>query len=192
MNKKAKSVISAMVLIVITTIVVITVIESRYRLNKEEIMTNLDFLKSLNYDDGLKVTTDIFERFPLQYATTLGVDGSPQIRPIEFKFEEDGVLYFDTVVFYSTYAELMAYPYIQISIGDSETMSYLRLGGKVNFTKDEWVIDRCFDESPVLTSQFGDKREMVVAYYLTEVWVEFKTFSSELPNKTYKLTNKYD
>lgn len=192
MNKKVKCVLSAVLLIIITTIIVTIVIDSKEKVNEEINMTNLEFFKSLNYDDGLELTTDIFEHFPLQYATTLGVDGSPQIRPIEFKFEEDGVLYYDTVVFYSTYSELMAHPYIQISIGDHDTMSYLRLGGKVNFTKEKWVVDRCFEESPVLTSQFGEEREMVIAYYLTDVWVEFKSFSTELPNKTYNLTNKYD
>ena len=71
-------------------------------------------------------------------------------------------------------------------------MTYVRLGGKVNFTSDQAVIDRCFEVSPVLTSQFGSHRDVVIGYYLTEAWAEFSSFSSELPNKTYKLTNKYD
>lgn len=153
---------------------------------------SLAFFKSLDYEDGLKVVTGIFERYPLQYAATLGTDGEPQLRPIEFKFEEDGVLYFDTVVFYSTYAELMQHPAIQLCICDQETMTYLRLGGKVNFTDDKKIIDRCFAESPVLTSQFGEDREVVIAYYLTDVWAEFNSFSEELPRKTYRLTNKHD
>ena len=63
--------------------------------------STLDFFKGLNFDDGLSVVVDAFHRFPLQYATTLGLDCNPQIRPIEFKFVEDGVLYFDTVTFYT-------------------------------------------------------------------------------------------
>ena len=154
--------------------------------------TALDFFKSLNYEDGLSVVVDVFQRFPLQYATTLGLDGNPQIRPIEFKFEEDGVLYFDTVTFYTSYKELLAHPYIQLCVCDQETMTYVRLGGKVNFTTDQAVIDRCFENSPVLTSQFGSHRDVVIAYYLTEVWAEFASFSSELPNKTYQLPNQFD
>lgn len=73
-------------------------------------MTNLEFFKSLDYEDGLGVVTGTLERFPLQYAATLGLDGEPQLRPIEFKFEEDGVLYFDTVEFYTSYAELPGPP----------------------------------------------------------------------------------
>jgi uncharacterized pyridoxamine 5'-phosphate oxidase family protein len=147
----------------------------------------LEFFKSLNYDDGLSVVTEIFNHFPMQYATTLGLDGAPQIRPIEFKFEQDGKLYFDTVVLYTSYKELQEYPYIQICIGDQETMTYLRVGGKVNFTDDEEVIRRCFEASPVLTSQFGSQRELVIGYYLTDAWAEFSSFSPELENHKYTL-----
>ncbi|MBQ9328748.1 MAG: pyridoxamine 5'-phosphate oxidase family protein [Solobacterium sp.] len=151
-----------------------------------------EFLKSLNFEDGIEVVTSIFHRFPMQYATTKGLDGSPQIRPLEFKFEEDGVLYFDTVDFYTSYKEMSEYPYIQICIGDQETMSYLRVGGKVNFTTDPDVIARCFEESPVLTSQFGENRNHVIGYYLTEAWAEFSTFHPDLQNHRYTLTNSFD
>lgn len=155
-------------------------------------MTNLEFFKSLNFDDGLSVVTDVFSRFPLQYAATLGLDGNAQIRPIEYKFTEDGVLYFDTVVFYTSYQELRAHPYIQLCVCDQETMTYVRLGGKVNFTNDEDIINRCFESSPVLTSQFGNNRNVVIGYYLTEVWAEFSSFSPELPSRTYSLKNRFD
>jgi uncharacterized pyridoxamine 5'-phosphate oxidase family protein len=152
----------------------------------------LEFFKSLDYDDGLSVVTSVFARWPLQYGATLGLDGNAQVRPIEFKFEQDGVLYFDTVIFYTSYQELLAHPYIQLCICDQETMTYVRLSGKVNFTDDADVIERCFANSPVLTSQFGDHREVVIGYYLTEVTAEFASFSPELPSRSYKLTNKYD
>lgn len=155
-------------------------------------MTNLEFFQSLDYEDGLSVVTKTFDRFSLQYGTTLGLDGNPQIRPIEFKFEQDGVLYFDTVEFYESYAELQAHPYIQLCVCDPETMTYVRLGGKVNFTKDPAIVNRCFAESPVLTSQFGDNREVVVAYYLTEAWAEFNSFADGLPHRSYTLTNQFD
>jgi uncharacterized pyridoxamine 5'-phosphate oxidase family protein len=159
--------------------------------SKQE-QSNLEFFQSLDFENGLDVVTKVFERYPLQYAATTGLDGNAQIRPIEFKFEEDGVLYFDTVTFYTSYKELQANPYIQLCVCDQETMTYVRLGGKVNFTDNPEIIDRCFENSPVLTSQFGDNREVVIGYYLTEVWAEFSSFSEELPSRSYSLTNKYD
>lgn len=158
----------------------------------EQTTDTLEFFQSLDYDNGLDTAVRIFRRFPLQYGTTLGLDGNPQIRPLEFKFEEDGVLYFDTVEFYTSYKEMQAHPYLQICICDQQTMTYLRLAGTVNFTKDQDIIDRCFENSPVLTSQFGDHRDVVVGYYLTDVWAEFQTFSPELKNHTWKLKNKFD
>lgn len=160
---------------------------------KEEApMTNLEFFQSLDYEDGLSVVTKTFDRFPLQYGTTLGRDGNPQIRPIELKFEQDGVLYFDTVEFYESYAELQAHPYIQLCICDPETMTYVRLGGRVNFTKDAAIVNRCFAESLILTAQFGDNRDVVIAYYLTEVRVEFNSFTDGLPRRRYTLSNPFD
>lgn len=181
------------VMLVLCSIFLIGVILYTAVTQKEDApMTNLEFFQSLDYEDGLSVVTKTFGRFSLQYGTTLGLDGNPQIRPIEFKFEQDGVLYFDTVEFYESYAELQAHPYIQLCICDPKTMTYVRLGGKVNFTKDPAIVDRCFAESPVLTSQFGDDREVVVAYYPTEAWAEFNSFTDGLPRRSYTLTNKFD
>lgn len=155
-------------------------------------MTNIDFFKSLDYDNGLEVAVKTLRRFPLQYGTTLGLDGNPQIRPLEFKFEEDGFLYFDTVDFYTSYKEMKAHPTLQLCVCDQETMTYVRIGGTVNFTRDKKVIDRCFENSQVLTSQFGDNREVVVGYYLTDTWVEFHSFTEELAPHKYQLKNKAD
>ncbi|MDQ0222311.1 pyridoxamine 5'-phosphate oxidase family protein [Streptococcus moroccensis] len=150
-------------------------------------MTTVDFFKSLNYDNGLEVATSILERFPLQYGTTLGLDGLPQIRPLEFKFEEQGRLYFDTIAFYQSYKELQANPAIQICIGDQETMSYLKVSGRVVFDKDERLIKRCLEASPVLASQFAHQPELIIPYYLTDVLVQFQSFAPDLPNKEWRL-----
>lgn len=152
-------------------------------------MTHLEFFKNLPFEDGLELVKQVLHRFPLQYGTTLGLDGHPQIRPLEFKFEEGGKLYFDTVTFYTSYKELQAHPYLQLCICDQETMTYLRLGGQVHFTQDERLVEKCFEVSPVLTSQFGNRREVVVAYYLSDVWVEFTSFSDQIPNQKYQLPN---
>lgn len=196
MNTKIRSIFRFSVIFLLAAAILCTAGLTSAEPDKEDDpmapIRTLDFFKSLDYKDGLGVVTAVFERFPLQYATTLGLDGNPQIRPIEFKFEEDGVLYFDTVTFYQSYRELQAHPYIQLCVCDQETMTYLRLGGKVNFTDDADIIDRCFESSEVLTSQFGDNRDVVIGYYLTEVWAEFSSFSPELPSMQYTLTNKYD
>jgi uncharacterized pyridoxamine 5'-phosphate oxidase family protein len=182
--------VSAVVVIVVLGLVF--AISWKNKNGKDTEMTNLEFFQSLDYEDGTNTIVQILNRFPVQYAATLGRDGQPQVRPIEFKYEENGVLYFDTVIYYESYAELQENPYIQLCVCDPETMTYIRLGGKVNFTDDEAVINRCFDESEILTSQFGSNRDVVIGYYLTEVWAEFNSFSEGLSGKTYTLKNMYD
>ena len=53
-------------------------------------------------------------------------------------------------------------------------------------------IDRCFESSEVLASQFGNNRGLMIAYYLTEAWAEFSSFVPELPSRTYSIANKFD
>ena len=44
----------------------------------------------------------------------------------------------------------------------------------------------------MLTSQFGNNRNVVVAYYLTEAWAEFNSFTDGLPHRSYMLPNSFD
>lgn len=148
-------------------------------------MTNEEFFRSLNYDDGYEVLEKTFRRFPMQYGTTLGRDGEPQLRPLEFKFLEDRKFYFDTVDSYESYREMREHPYVMVCIGDQESMSYVRLWGRVEFTRDPELVRKCFENSPVLTSQYGDHPEKVVAYYLTNAKAEFATFLPGLKNHNY-------
>jgi uncharacterized pyridoxamine 5'-phosphate oxidase family protein len=178
--------------LVASILVLMLVISVKNVRGEEKEMSNLEFFQSLDYEDGINTVVQILNRFPVQYAATLGRDGNAQVRPIEFKFEENGVLYFDTVLYYESYAELQEHPYIQLCVCDPETMSYIRLGGKVNFTDDETVINRCFEESSILTSQFGTNRDVVIGYYLTEVWAEFNSFTEGLSGRSYELKNEYD
>jgi uncharacterized pyridoxamine 5'-phosphate oxidase family protein len=178
--------------LVASILVLMLVISVKNVRGEDKEMSNLEFFQSLDYEDGINTVVQILNRFPVQYAATLGRDGNAQVRPIEFKFEENGVLYFDTVLYYESYAELQEHPYIQLCVCDPETMSYIRLGGKVNFTDDETVINRCFEESSILTSQFGTNRDVVIGYYLTEVWAEFNSFTEGLSGRSYELKNEYD
>lgn len=62
----------------------------------------------------MEVIEKTFRRFPMQYAATLGLDGNPQIRPLEFKFRDGERFYFDTIEDYESYREMLVHPYIMI------------------------------------------------------------------------------
>ena len=50
----------------------------------------------------------------------------------------------------------VCHPYIQLCVCDPETMTYVRLGGKDNFTKDPAIVNRCFEESPAWRRGTGE------------------------------------
>lgn len=155
-------------------------------------MTNEEFFRSLNYENGIQAIEAIFRRFPMQYAATIGLDGKPQLRPLEFKFQSEGKLYFDTVDTYESYREMQANPYIMICIGDQESQTYVRLQGKVHFTKEKEAVERCFSNSRVLKEQFGDHPEKVIAYYIEDARAEFATFLPGLQNRKWDLDHERD
>lgn len=151
-------------------------------------MTNEEFFRSLNYENGEEVIEKTFRRFPMQYGTTLGRDGEPQIRPLEFKFVQNGKFFFDTVDSYESYREMKKHPFLMVCIGDQDSMSYVRLSGRVRFTKDPELVRKCFENSPVLTSQYGSHPEKVIAYYLDDARAEFSTFLPGLENRKYNFS----
>jgi uncharacterized membrane protein YvbJ len=69
---------------VIVILVLMLVISRENENGKDNEMSNLEFFQSLDYDDGINTIVQILNRFPVQYAATLGQDGNPQVRPIEF------------------------------------------------------------------------------------------------------------
>jgi hypothetical protein len=100
----------------VVILILVLIISYEIKKGEDTEMSNLEFFQNLNYEDGLDTVVQILDRFPVQYAATLGQDGNPQVRPIEFKFEENGVLYFDTVIYYESYKELQEHPYIQLCV----------------------------------------------------------------------------
>ena len=58
-------------------------------------MITSEFYRSLEEENSLNATLKILERFPEQMAATIGLDKRPQVRPVRFRFEKDGALYFN-------------------------------------------------------------------------------------------------
>ena len=121
------------------------------------------------------------------WAGTLGLDGRPQLRPVSYLFAQDGALYFLTAKSRRLYAELCKTPYIQLSAADPETADCLRLSGKVCFTEDERLLDRCVRERPELPDLLGSERTALIAFFLLEARAELHTGFDELPQAAFRL-----
>ncbi len=85
----------------------------------------------------------------IQYLATIGLDGKPKVRPFQFMFEQDGKLWFCTSNHKEVYRELQKQAYVEVCASD-KNMHWLRLSGKVEFSKDLQIKERILNESALV------------------------------------------
>lgn len=72
-------------------------------------------------DTTVELLADALERFGLQYLATIGLDGKPKVRPIQFMTLRDRKMWFCTNNKKSMYAELQSFPHVEICASSLET-----------------------------------------------------------------------
>jgi uncharacterized pyridoxamine 5'-phosphate oxidase family protein len=85
----------------------------------------------------------------LGYLATVD-NGKPRVRPWGFMFEQDGKFWFCTNNTKNVYRQLMEVPYIEFSCSNPEFNTWLRISGKVTFTKDRAAKDKIMQANPML------------------------------------------
>lgn len=78
---------------------------------------------------------DFFEKNPIQYLATIGLDGKPKVRPFQFMLEEDEKFYFCTCNKKNVFKEMEKNSYVEFCAMDKD-MNWVRTSGKVVITKD--------------------------------------------------------
>lgn len=124
------------------------------------------FLQTLDLNDGLAASRLMLERFSPLFAGTIGLDNRPQVRPVEYLFEQNQALYFLTAKSSRLYAELCQTPYVQLCLTIPGTMAVFRLSGKVCFTEESEILDRCERERADVFQRLGADRKMLIAFFL--------------------------
>lgn len=107
---------------------------------------------------------EFLEENPLQYLATVGTDGKPKVRPFLLLFREGGNLYFSTGAKKDVYAELLANPYLEISV--STMKRWLRIRGRAEWVEERALKERALDASPLVKSIYksGDNPLLKVFY----------------------------
>jgi uncharacterized pyridoxamine 5'-phosphate oxidase family protein len=145
-------------------------------------------LKTLDLNDGLATTKAMLKAYPMQYIGLIGLDGKPKVKAFEFKFEENGKLYFDTIRNKETHLELLNNPYVEISVADGETFDWIRISGKVKFVDDQHIKEKLFETSEILRKYYGDASNPdVLPFCLEDVYVECSSLDKEVGLHKYYL-----
>ena len=139
-------------------------------------------LKNVDLNDGLTVTKTMLKAYPMQYI------GKPKVKAFEFKFEEKGILYFDTIKNKETHLELLNNPYVEICVADANTYDWIRISGRVEFVDDLHIKQRLFEESDILRKYYGDASNPdVLPFCLKEVSVKCSSLNPEIGFHEYQL-----
>ena len=99
----------------------------------------------------MSTVTDFLIKSQVQYLATVGLDDKPKVRPFQFMLEEGGRLYFCTSNQKPVFQEMRKHPHVEFC-ASGENFSWLRLNGRVVFSKDIKLKAKIQEASPLVKS----------------------------------------
>ena len=134
----------------------------------------------------VKAVTDFLIRSQVQYLATIGLDDKPKVRPFQFMREEGGRLYFCTSNQKPVFQEMQEHPYVEFC-ASGENFSWLRLNGKVVFSKDVGLKARIQEASPIVKSIYQTPDNPAFEIFYLEGAVATIADFSGTPPRTFQL-----
>lgn len=129
----------------------------------------------------MHLITDLLKKSQAQYFATIGVDKKPKVRPFQFMLEDNGKLFFCTSNQKQVYREIVENPNIELC-ASGENYSWLRLNGKVVFSKDIHIKGKVIESNPIVKSIYKTvDNPAFEIFYLDEVTATVSDFSGKPP-----------
>ena len=134
----------------------------------------------------MKEVIQFLSENPIQYMSTVGLDGRPKVRPFQYMLERDGKLWFCTSNRKEVFRELAANPWAELCVSAPD-FSWLRLRGRAVFQNDRAVKRAVIDGSPLVKGLYGEADNPVFeVFYLAESEAVLADFSGN-PSREYRL-----
>ena len=125
---------------------------------------------------------DFLRENSLQYCATVGLDKKPKVRPFQMIYHRGGKLVYCTGSHKDVYAELLAFPYLEISVSMAER--WLRIRGKAVWIESRRARERVIEESPLVKSIYKDAdNPLLKVFYIGEAEAVLADFSGLPPQK---------
>ena len=115
------------------------------------------------------------DRVGLQYMATIGLDGRPKVRPMQFMVLEDGKLWFCTNSKKDVYAELRANPQLELCGSRLEAeeinTAWIRLSAEAVFEEEQRIRDKIMEKSSIVKKLYAGKTDFSLfkVFYLRNV-----------------------
>jgi uncharacterized pyridoxamine 5'-phosphate oxidase family protein len=111
-------------------------------------------------------------------------NGKPRVRPWGFMFEENGRFYFCTSNTKNVYKQLVEVPYVEFSCANREFNTWLRLSGRIIFTKDKKIKEKIFELMPMIKNLYQSPDNPIFeVFYLDHGSATISSFTSPEPQK---------
>jgi uncharacterized pyridoxamine 5'-phosphate oxidase family protein len=131
----------------------------------------------------VNAVTEFLIKSQVQYLATIGLDDKPKVRPFQFMREEGGRLYFCTSNQKPVFKELQKHPSVEFC-ASGENFSWLRLNGKVVFSKDLGLKARIQEASPIVKSIYKTPDNPTFEiFYLEDAAATIADLSGNPPQK---------
>lgn len=123
----------------------------------------------------LRDVADYLDRVGLQFMATIGLDGKPKVRPMQYMVLEDEKLWFCTNAKKEVYAELQANPALELcgcKLEEDEIQTpWIRFSAEAVFEERQDIRDAIIEKSAIVHELYKDMRTNPIfkVFYLTHI-----------------------
>jgi uncharacterized pyridoxamine 5'-phosphate oxidase family protein len=119
-------------------------------------------------DDQMKRIVEFLAANKELQMATVGTDGKPAIRTIQFQWFENGRIYFQTDTNASLYKDLQKLPYIEFVSSNRDYTESLRISAEVVFEYNYELIDRTLETFPNIKKIYGSADNPILTMFYIE------------------------
>lgn len=115
---------------------------------------------TMNEDITLRDVADYLDNIGIQFMATIGLDGKPKVRPMQYMVLEDGKLWFCTNAKKDIYAELQANPSLELcgcKLEENEIQTpWIRFSAEAVFEERQDIRDAIIEKSAIVHELYKD------------------------------------
>ena len=123
----------------------------------------------------LRDVANYLDNIGIQFLATIGLDGKPQVRPMQYMVLEEGKLWFCTNSRKEVYAELQANPCIELcgcKLEKNEMQTpWIRFSAEVMFEERQDIRDAIIEKSAIVNALYKNMRDDPIfkVFYLKNI-----------------------
>ena len=123
----------------------------------------------------LRDLANYLDNIGIQFLATIGLDGKPKVRPMQYMVLEDGKLWFCTTSKTEVYAELQANPCIELcgcKLEKNEMQTpWIRFSAEVVFEERQDIRDAIIEKSAIVNALYKNMRDNPIfkVFYLKDI-----------------------